>query len=161
MTIRRLAVLLLLDFILFGCGDVEMQTDGPPPPTDVRLRGDVGLDGGVDAGPICNNPEPCATGEIVMTADYWCRSATDPPDTGWGHCLESAHLDGYYSGLPCPFDIAIAHTQGWTGPCDGCIDGAIIVNGGTSTSAAWRATPAARYCCDGAKTVRRLRCGGG
>lgn len=104
----------------------------------------------------CNNPAPCSSGELVMIADYWCNTFESHPVDDWGACV-NGHLSGYYNGLPCPFDIAIAHTSGWTGPCDGCIDGAIITNFGTSTSAAWRATPTARYCCDG-PNVRKLTC---
>ena len=95
-----------------------------------------------------------------MTADYWCFVFDDPAlrDKPWGECKDGK-LVGYYAGLPCPFDLAVAHTPGWTGPCAGCIDNTIITNGGLSTSASWRATPSARFCCDvDGKTVRRLSC---
>jgi hypothetical protein len=108
----------------------------------------------------CTNTAPCSSGTAVLQAASWCyrfdELAQKIQGASWGECVDGA-LAGYFEGLPCPFDIAVAHTPGWAGPCEGCVDGTVITNQGTSTSASWKATPSARYCCDGT-TVRKLPC---
>jgi hypothetical protein len=128
---------------------------------DAAVADGSGPDLSSDAPPqaLCVNAAPCSTGDLIMKADYWCRSHNDPAfDRDVSPlCANGRVTDPYYLGLPCPFDVAVAHTPGWKGPCLDCIDGVIITNSGTSTSAAWRTTPFARYCCDG-NSVRKLAC---
>jgi hypothetical protein len=122
--------------------------------------------GGSGTGGTCVEPSvaDCRQGGTpLLTAQYWCSdlgSTTPNGDggTGWGTCGPDGKLVGYYAGLPCPFDVGIAHTSGWSGPCPECLNGAIITNGGLSTSAAWQNTAETRYCCAGSIVKKIARC---
>lgn len=123
--------------------------DGAPtaqPTKDAATVGDAAMS--VDALP------PCEEGPVVFEATYWCEEwDSSSPNALWrDDCRDGQVMNGYYPGLPCPFDVAVAHGSGWMA-CDGCVDNKIIVNGGSSTSAVWRGDGEGQYCCDG-KAVR-------
>jgi len=102
-------------------------------------------------------PQTCDESGVVFKADDWCLPwDSDSLNALFDECVDGK-LKGYYNGLPCPFDVAVAHAAGWDGPCKGCIDGVIITNQGLSTSAAWRGEDGCRYYCDtDGKTVRKM-----
>ena len=115
-------------------------------------------------GPLCqsqNSIADCrAGGTPLLTAQYWCSDlgSTAPNGdngTGWGTCGPDGTLTSYYAGLPCPFDVGIANTPGWTGPCPECLGGTIVTNSGGSTSAVWSDSASTIYCCNGS-TVQKI-----
>lgn len=152
-------------FLICGCSeDIAIAELDPVvmrrPPGVSDALGMVGLDA-QDALPEKSDMsiqldvvvEPACEG-VVVKATHWCLLwDSDSPNAQFDNCVDGK-LQGYYSGLPCPFDVAIAHGSNWSGPCNGCIDDTIITNQGLSTSAAWRNTDRCRYSCgvDG-KTV--------
>jgi hypothetical protein len=52
-------------------------------------------------------------GTALVTATYLCH---DDGMAMYGTCPPGGQLTDYYAGLPCPFDVSIAHTPGWAGP---------------------------------------------
>lgn len=167
---------------LFGCGEVMEATT--PDAGAAGMAGTGGSTGGAGSGsggslagaagagaaagaggaPVCveNTRADCqSNGQALVSAQYGCDdSGYDAKAALWGTCGPDGKIsDDYYHGLPCPFDVSVVNSVGWTGPAPDAVDGVIITNGGGSTSAVWRSTPDTIYCCDNSMTVRKVaRC---
>ncbi len=118
--------------------------------------GTAGATGGGGAGGSCveNTRIECRNvGTALVAAQYACHD-DGYSEAVWGTCTNGS-LVGYYSDLPCPFDVGIVNTVGWSGPAPEATNGTIITNGGGSTSAVWTNTADTIYCCDG-NTVRKI-----
>ncbi len=103
----------------------------------------------------CAQDCPCAGGKKLLTAKHWCDDSGSKP--GWrdqpGLC-KKGHRDGWFAGLPCPFDAAVGQQAGWKGPCFGCLEGKIIDSGAGERVAAWRDDAKVYYCCKGKDLMR-------
>lgn len=115
------------------------------------LRSDVSSDTKPDTLPT--GPRCRGGGVVVHRAVYWCKTELDKdpcPDMPGRPCsiCTNGHYDGYYKGLPCPFDVVVA-SEFPTKDCAGCAEGAIITNRGMSQSAVWRNTAQLEYYCEG------------
>lgn len=161
----------LLLLVLAGCGSEVVYPFGGDASVLIHTGGTTGTGGaagrgtggsiGTGGAPACQEPtiDDCRQrGTTILTAEFWCSDTGHTPvSNDWGTC-SNGRLVGYYAGLPCPFDVGIAHTSDWRGPCPECLNSTIITNDGGSTSAAWRNTPTTRYCCAGQDVKKIQRC---
>ncbi len=103
----------------------------------------------------CAKDCPCSGGKKLLTAKHWCDDTGSKP--GWrsqpGLCKEG-YRDGWFNGLPCPFDAAVGHQSGWKGPCSGCVEGKVITNAAGEQVAAWRDDAKVYHCCKGKDLMR-------
>lgn len=174
-------IALIFIISIAGCGSVvEMDADAgaagttgsagstaPDAGHDVLAMGAAGRTGGAGgtgaAGTTaCAAPLPTveacrASGVALVTAEFWCSETYDDTKSlSADNCVDGT-MTGYYAGMSCPFNVAIATTAGWTGPAPEHT-GSIITNAGSSASTAWRNTDAAVYCCDGLIVKKLDRC---
>ena len=159
---------------LIGCGGVDdrgldaVGGRAPDAGSDTIVVGtggaggqkmtDAGVDTGTDSGCVENTRADCRDrGTALVSAQYVCRD-DGYNSTEWSACGTDGFLTGYYAGLPCPFDVGIVNSAGWTGPAPECTDNVIITNGGGSTAAVWTNTNDTIYCCNGNTVQKIARC---
>lgn len=142
--------------VLDGGDDSGLASRAPGKTCDVDARTDVHAEASAPVIEVSTPIVACAGGgHVVMAtaAPLNVRCSTDLP----GETCVAGVYHGYYEGLPCPFDVVLVVDPAWRGPCEDCLDGKIITNGGGSLTVAWRSTASVRYYCEGSSVCAAPR----